>query len=45
MIKDYRRKYKNILNPKENNDKLKKLGNTGDLFNFVTEMLLLPTGP
>jgi hypothetical protein len=38
--KDIIREYKNILITKENYDKLKKLGNTGDSFNFVVTKLL-----
>jgi hypothetical protein len=38
--KDIIREYKNILTTKENDDKLKKLGNTGDSFNFVVTKLL-----
>jgi predicted CopG family antitoxin len=34
------REYKNILITKKNYDKLKKLGNTGDSFNFVVTKLL-----
>jgi predicted CopG family antitoxin len=34
------REYKNILLTKENYDKLKKLGNTGDSFNVVVTRLL-----
>ena len=40
MNQDYRRKYKNILIPKENYDKLKKLGNAGDSLNLVITKLL-----
>ena len=34
------KKYKIILVTKENYDKLKKLGNTGDSFNYVVTRLL-----
>jgi predicted CopG family antitoxin len=40
MIKPKIEKYKNILISKENYEKLKELGNTGDSFNFVVTMLL-----
>lgn len=38
--KDGRKKYKNILVTNENYDKLKKLGNACDSFNFVVTKLL-----
>ena len=38
--KDGMKKYKNILVTNENYDKLKKLGNAGDSFNFVVTKLL-----
>jgi hypothetical protein len=41
--KDNLRRYKNIIITNENYDRLKKLGNTGDSFNFVITQLLNKT--
>lgn len=37
------RRYKNIIITNENYDRLKKLGNTGDSFNFVITKVLNKT--